>query len=47
MLGSVGDTQRALGHEFATVVAEFVRTGSVRDWLPYAPGTPARVRHFG
>ncbi|MGW4907257.1 carboxylesterase/lipase family protein [Streptomyces sp. NPDC004270] len=47
MLGRVGDAQRALGHEFATAVAEFVRTGSVHDWLPYAPATPARIRHFG
>ncbi|MFF7474973.1 carboxylesterase family protein [Streptomyces sp. NPDC008092] len=47
MLGRVGDAQRALGHEFAAAVAEFVRTGTVHDWLPYAPGTAARVRHFG
>ncbi|MER6536621.1 hypothetical protein ABT215_22995 [Streptomyces sp900105755] len=47
MLGSADDVQYALGHVFATAVAEFVRTGSVRDRLPYVPGTPARVRHFG
>ncbi|MEV7322631.1 carboxylesterase family protein [Streptomyces sp. NPDC093970] len=47
MLGAVGPAQRALGHEFATAVAEFVRTGSVHDWPPYAPATPARVRRFG
>ncbi|MEU6200436.1 carboxylesterase family protein [Streptomyces sp. NPDC047061] len=46
MLGRVGDSQRALGHGFGTAVAEFVRTGSVHDWLPYAPATPARIRHF-
>ncbi|MEU9386273.1 hypothetical protein AB0D38_37320 [Streptomyces sp. NPDC048279] len=47
MLGAVGDAQRALGHEFATAVAEFGRTGPVHDWLPCAPGTPDRIRHFG
>ncbi|MFK4266261.1 carboxylesterase/lipase family protein [Streptomyces milbemycinicus] len=47
MLGKVGDAQQALGHTFATSVAEFVTTGSVHDWLPYAPATAARVRHFG
>ncbi|MER7933337.1 MULTISPECIES: carboxylesterase family protein [unclassified Streptomyces] len=47
MLGRVGPSERALGHEFATAVAEFVRTGSVHDWLPCEPGAPARVRRFG
>ena len=47
MLGSPGDAERALGHAFAGAVAEFVTTGSVSDWLPYAPTTAARVRHFG
>ncbi|MFE2062447.1 carboxylesterase/lipase family protein [Streptomyces sp. NPDC059467] len=46
MLGTVGDAQRALGKVFGGAVAEFVRTGSVHDWLPYAPATAARVRHF-
>jgi para-nitrobenzyl esterase len=47
MLGSPGDAERALGHAFASAVAEFVTTGSVSDWLPYAPTTAARIRHFG
>ncbi|WOX15844.1 carboxylesterase/lipase family protein [Streptomyces sp. N50] len=47
MLGRVTDAVRELGRAFATAVAEFVASGSVRDWLPYAPGTAARVRHFG
>ncbi|GGN65214.1 carboxylic ester hydrolase [Streptomyces albiflavescens] len=47
MLGKPTDTDRALGHTFATAVAEFVTTGSVNDWLPYAPATAARIRHFG
>ncbi|SEP15005.1 carboxylesterase/lipase family protein [Amycolatopsis saalfeldensis] len=47
MLGRPTPAARELGRAFATTVAEFVTTGSVRDWLPYAPGTPARVRHFG
>ncbi|MEU9408777.1 carboxylesterase family protein [Streptomyces sp. NPDC048281] len=41
------DAQRALGHAFATAVAEFVATGTAGDWLPYAPATTARIRHFG
>ncbi|MCI3276951.1 carboxylesterase family protein [Streptomyces cylindrosporus] len=47
MLGSFGDAERTLGHTFATAVAEFVTTGSVSDWLPYASGTAARIRRFG
>ncbi|MFF3467066.1 carboxylesterase/lipase family protein [Streptomyces sp. NPDC002619] len=47
MLGRPTDTVRALGHTFATAVAEFVTTGSVNDWLPYTPTTAARIRHFG
>ncbi|MFD4976136.1 hypothetical protein [Streptomyces sp. NPDC058424] len=33
--------------EFATVVAEFVTVGTASHWLPYAPATAARIRHFG
>ena len=47
ILAGAGDTQRALGLEFATAVAEFVTSGTISDWLPYAPATAARVRHFG
>ncbi|MDV9174734.1 carboxylesterase family protein [Streptomyces sp. W16] len=47
MLGRPTDAAQALGRTFATAVAEFVTTGSVHDWLPYAPATAARVRHFG
>ena len=47
MLGRVTDAVRELGRAFATAVAEFVATGSVHDWLPYTPGTAARIRHFG
>ncbi|MFF7188133.1 carboxylesterase/lipase family protein [Streptomyces sp. NPDC008222] len=47
MLGRPGEAQRALGHSFASAVAAFVTTGSATDWLPYAPATAARVRHFG
>jgi para-nitrobenzyl esterase len=47
MLGRPTAADRDLGRAFATAVAEFVTTGSVPDWLPYAPGTPARIRHFG
>ncbi|MFF4401991.1 carboxylesterase/lipase family protein [Streptomyces sp. NPDC001480] len=47
ILAGAGDTQRALGLEFATAVAEFVTSGTTSDWLPYAPATAARVRHFG
>ncbi|MDT0465802.1 carboxylesterase/lipase family protein [Streptomyces gibsoniae] len=46
MLGRPGDAQRALGHSFASAVAAFVATGSAADWLPYAPATAARIRHF-
>ncbi|MFE0103636.1 carboxylesterase/lipase family protein [Streptomyces sp. NPDC059009] len=47
MLGTPRAAQRDLGRRFAGAVAEFVRTGSVRDWPPYAPTTTAaRVRHF-
>jgi para-nitrobenzyl esterase len=46
MLGEPTDAQRALGHTFATAVTEFVTTGSVNDWLPYATATAARIRHF-
>ncbi|MEV7817584.1 carboxylesterase family protein [Streptomyces flaveolus] len=48
VLAGVNDSQRAaLGHEFATAVAGFVTTGTTSDWLPYAPATAARIRHFG
>ncbi|MFE9571780.1 carboxylesterase/lipase family protein [Streptomyces sp. NPDC006692] len=47
VLAGAGATQRALGHEFATAVAEFVTTGTTSDWLPYAPATAARIRRFG
>ena len=47
ILAGTGDAQRALGLEFATAVAEFVTTGTSRDWLPYAPAAAARIRHFG
>ncbi|MFJ3302310.1 carboxylesterase/lipase family protein [Streptomyces sp. NPDC086549] len=46
MLGRPADAQRALGRAFASAVADFVTTGSVHDWLPYAPATAARIRHF-
>ncbi|MEU0846309.1 carboxylesterase family protein [Streptomyces sp. NPDC005962] len=47
MLGRPTDAGRALGRAFATSVAEFVTTGSVTDWPPYAPATADRIRHFG
>jgi para-nitrobenzyl esterase len=47
MLGRTTDAVRDLGRTFASAVAEFVTSGSVHDWLPYTPATPARVRHFG
>ncbi|WP_046730753.1 carboxylesterase/lipase family protein [Streptomyces humi] len=48
VLAGVNDRQRAaLGHEFAAAVAGFVTTGTTSDWLPYAPATAARIRHFG
>ncbi|HEY3711305.1 MAG TPA: carboxylesterase family protein [Amycolatopsis sp.] len=47
MLGRPTAADHDLGRAFATAVAEFVTTGSVPDWLPYAPGMPARIRHFG
>ncbi|MFI6662585.1 carboxylesterase/lipase family protein [Streptomyces sp. NPDC050523] len=49
ILAGVGarDAQSALGREFATAVAEFVATGTTSNWLPYAPATAARIRHFG
>ncbi|KOV56845.1 carboxylesterase/lipase family protein [Streptomyces sp. MMG1121] len=47
VLAGAGDAQRSLGREFATAVAEFVTAGRTRDWLPYAPATAARIRHFG
>ncbi|WP_328611614.1 carboxylesterase family protein [Amycolatopsis sp. NBC_00345] len=47
MLGVPTAADRVLGRTFATAVAEFVTTGSVRDWLPYAPATDTRIRHFG
>lgn len=47
MLGRPTDAVRELGRTFATAVAEFVASGSVRDWLPYTPATAARIRHFG
>ncbi|MEV6118299.1 carboxylesterase family protein [Streptomyces sp. NPDC052109] len=47
MLGRPAEAERALGRTFATAVAEFVTTGSVHDWPPYAPATAARIRHFG
>ncbi|MCT9112918.1 carboxylesterase family protein [Streptomyces mirabilis] len=49
MLGTPSDTERALGRSFATAVSAFsafVATGSASDWLPYAPATTARIRHF-
>ncbi|MFG1664060.1 carboxylesterase/lipase family protein [Streptomyces sp. Y7] len=47
VLAGAGDSERALGHEFASAVAEFVAAGTAADWLPYAPATAARIRHFG
>jgi len=47
MLGRPTDAGRALGRAFATSVAEFVTTGSVTGWPPYAPATADRIRHFG
>ncbi|MBG0851396.1 carboxylesterase/lipase family protein [Streptomyces spinoverrucosus] len=47
VLAGAGDAERALGREFATVVAEFVTAGTAGDCLPYAPATAARIRHFG
>lgn len=47
MLGKPTDAVWALGQAFATAVAQFVSAGAVHDWLPYAPGTAARIRHFG
>ncbi|MFL4909205.1 carboxylesterase/lipase family protein [Streptomyces sp. MMS24-I2-30] len=47
VLVGAGDTQRALGREFAALLAEFVTAGTAGDWLPYAPATAARIRHFG
>ncbi|MGI5134283.1 MULTISPECIES: hypothetical protein [unclassified Streptomyces] len=38
--------QVVLEQTFATAVAEFITTGSVHDWPPYAPATSARIRHF-
>ncbi|MEU9451519.1 carboxylesterase family protein [Streptomyces sp. NPDC048277] len=47
VLAGVDDRRRtALGHEFATAVAEFVTSGTAGDWLPYAPATAARIRRF-
>ncbi|MER6129638.1 carboxylesterase family protein [Streptomyces sp. NPDC001795] len=47
VLAGAGDAQRTLSLEFATAVAEFVTTGTTSNWLPYAPATAARIRHFG
>ncbi|GGN46432.1 carboxylesterase/lipase family protein [Streptomyces fuscichromogenes] len=47
VLAGDAEAQRALGLEFAASVAEFVSTGTTREWLPYAPATAARIRHFG
>lgn len=47
VLAGAGDAERALGREFATAVAEFVTAATADDWLPYAPATAARIRHFG
>ncbi|KMS85640.1 carboxylesterase [Streptomyces regensis] len=47
ILAGAGEAQRALGFEFASAVAEFVTTATTGDWLPYAPATAARIRHFG
>ena len=47
ILAGAGDAQRTLGREFATAAAEFVTTGTTSNWLPYAPATTARIRHFG
>jgi para-nitrobenzyl esterase len=43
MLGKPADAEYALGRVFASAVAEFVTTGSVHHWPPYATG---RIRHF-
>ncbi|MFJ7077492.1 hypothetical protein [Streptomyces sp. NPDC098781] len=45
MLGTPTGAERTLGRAFASAVAEFVTTGSVRDRLPCAPATAARIRH--
>ena len=34
MLGQPGDAEHALGHRFASAVAEFITSGSVNDWPP-------------
>lgn len=47
VLAGAGDAQHALAREFSTALAEFVPTGTVTGWLPYAPATSARIRHFG
>ncbi|MFH9085603.1 carboxylesterase family protein [Streptomyces sp. NPDC017673] len=47
VLAGAGEAQRALGREFATALARFVAAGTAGDWLPYAPATAARIRHFG
>jgi para-nitrobenzyl esterase len=43
MLGKAGDAEYVLGHLVASAVAEFVTTGSVNEWPPYARG---HIRHF-
>jgi para-nitrobenzyl esterase len=43
MLGRPGDAEYALGHRFASAVAEFITSGSVNDWPSYATGY---IQHF-
>jgi para-nitrobenzyl esterase len=43
MLGQPGAPERALGHRFASAVAEFITTGTVREWSPHTTG---HVQHF-
>ncbi|MEU7305182.1 hypothetical protein [Streptomyces sp. NPDC007206] len=47
ILAGAGHTEHALGQESASAVAEFVTAGTASGWLPYAPATAARIRHFG
>lgn len=43
MLGQPADAEHALGRRFAGAVAEFITSGSVNDWPPYATG---HIQHF-
>jgi para-nitrobenzyl esterase len=43
MLGKPGDAEYALGHIFASAVAEFATTGAVKDWPAHTTG---RIRYF-